>query len=387
MALELRELLDGCPDARLDLLAGSDGLTHRVTWVHVLESTMLSDYLGGDELILTTGVALGGDDDLMSYVRALYARDAAGVALDTGHYIDHIPEEVTTFCDEHALPQYAIPRDDPCESLARALCSRLSDEETKDRMIGNAFRNAISYPDRQELYIPALSEFHFEIEWRYAVIIIRLDDFADDPYKRIDAMSETVRKYLRRRVRFSATYGEWERIVAVVHCTSPEELRDVGRGVLETTQRALRGKETVSIGVGKLTQSIRCICKSHRQAESILKLQSRGKLDDRINFFDDLGAYRVLLGVEDPEISQEYYRQVLGPLLEYDKENGTDLTDVLRGYLDHNGSVRDTAADLFVHRNTVNYKIAKAGDVLGMDLSRLKNRMQLMLGYMLMDMM
>lgn len=254
-------------------------------------------------------------------------------------------------------------------------------------MIGNAFRNAISYPDRQELYIPALSEFHFEIEWRYAVIIIRLDDFADDPYKRIDAMSETVRKYLRRRVRFSATYGEWERIVAVVHCTSPEELRDVGRGVLETTQRALRGKETVSIGVGKLTQSIRCICKSHRQAESILKLQSRGKLDDRINFFDDLGAYRVLLGVEDPEISQEYYRQVLGPLLEYDKENGTDLTDVLRGYLDHNGSVRDTAADLFVHRNTVNYKIAKAGDVLGMDLSRLKNRMQLMLGYMLMDMM
>lgn len=60
---------------------------------------------------------------------------------------------------------------------------------------------------------------------------------------------------------------------------------------------------------------------------------------------------------------------------------------MLRGYLDHNGSVRDTAADLFVHRNTVNYKIAKAGDVLGMDLSRLKNRMQLMLGYMLMDMM
>ncbi|MBW3094538.1 PucR family transcriptional regulator ligand-binding domain-containing protein [Bifidobacterium sp. 64T4] len=387
MALELRELLDGCPEARLDLLAGADGLTHRVTWVHVLESTMLSDYLGGDELILTTGVALRGDDDLLSYVRALYARGAAGVALDTGHYIERIPVEVTTFCEEHAFPLFAIPKDVAFESIARPLCRRLIDEETKDRMIGNAFRNAISYPDRQELYIPALSEFHFEIEWRYAVIIIRLDDFADDPYKRIDAMNETVRKYLRRRVRFSATYGEWERIVAVVHCAGPEELRDVGRGVLETAQRALRGKETVSIGVGKLTQSIRCICKSHRQAESILKLQARGKLDDRLNFFDDLGAYRVLLGVEDPEISQEYYRQVLGPLLEYDKENGADLTDVLRSYLDHNGSVRDTAADLFVHRNTVNYKIAKAGEILCMDLSQLKNRMQLMLGYMLMDMM
>lgn len=147
------------------------------------------------------------------------------------------------------------------------------------------------------------------------------------------------------------------------------------------------GPETASIGVGKLTQSIRCICKSHRQAESILKLHARGKLNDRINFFDDLGAYRVLLGVEDPEISQEYYRQVLGPLVEYDRENDSDLTDVLRSYLDHNGSVKDTAENLFVHRNTVNYKIAKAGQILCMDLSSLDDRLQIMLGYMLMDMM
>lgn len=95
----------------------------------------------------------------------------------------------------------------------------------------------------------------------------------------------------------------------------------------------------------------------------------------------------MLLDVEDPEISQEYYRQVLGPLVEYDRENDSDLTDVLRSYLDHNGSVKDTAENLFVHRNTVNYKIATAGQILCMDLSSLDDRLQIMLGYMLMDMM
>lgn len=387
MALELQELLDDCPETGLELLAGSDGLSHRITWVHVLESTMLSDYLGGDELILTTGVALHDDADLLSYVRALYAKGVAGVAIDTGHYIAEIPETVTTFCEEHAFPLFVIPRDVPFESIVRPLCRRLIDEETHDRMIGEAFRNAVSFPERQELYISTLSEFHFEIEWRYAVIVVRIDDFVEDPYRRIDMVNETIKKYLRKRIRFSATYGEWEQIVAVVHCENPEELRNVGQGVLDVVQRALRGPEIASIGVGKLTQSIRCICKSHRQAESILKLHARGKLNDRINFFDDLGAYRVLLGVEDPEISQEYYRQVLGPLVEYDRENDSDLTDVLRSYLDHNGSVKDTAENLFVHRNTVNYKIAKAGQILCMDLSSLDDRLQIMLGYMLMDMM
>lgn len=387
MALELQDLLGKCPEVQLELLAGADGLAHRITWVHVLESITLSDYLSGDELILTTGIALRANGDLLSYVRTLYAQNAAGVAIDTGHYIDEIPSDVVTFCEEHAFPLFVIPRDVPFESIARPLCRRLIEEETKDRMIGEAFRNAISFPERQELYIPTLSEFRFEIEWRYAVIVIRIDGFAEDPYRRIDAVNEVVRKYLRKRIRFGATYGEWKQIVTVVHCTGPEELRDVAQGIHDVVQRALRREENASIGVGKLTQSIRCICKSHRQAESILKLRSRGKLDDQINFFDDLGAYRVLMGVEDPEISQEYYRQVLGPLVEYDQANGSDLTDVLRSYLDHNGSVKDTAESLFVHRNTVNYKIAKAGEILCMDLSRLANRMQLMLGYMLMDMM
>lgn len=130
MALELQELLGDCPETGLELLAGSDGLSHRITWVHVLESTMLSDYLGGDELILTTGVALHDDADLLSYVRALYAKGVAGVAIDTGHYIAEIPETVTTFCEEHAFPLFAIPRDVPFESIVRPLCRRLIDEET-----------------------------------------------------------------------------------------------------------------------------------------------------------------------------------------------------------------------------------------------------------------
>lgn len=59
---------------------------------------------------------------------------------------------------------------------------------------------------------------------------------------------------------------------------------------------------------------------------------------------------------------------------------------VLHTYLRHDGSVKAAADALYLHRNTVNYKIAKAAEILNMDLSSLDSRMQLLLNFMLYDM-
>lgn len=56
--------------------------------------------------------------------------------------------------------------------------------------------------------------------------------------------------------------------------------------------------------------------------------------------YKDMGVYRILLGIEDPTISQDYFDAVLGPLFHYDKEQGTDLVQTLRSYLNNNGSVQ-----------------------------------------------
>lgn len=55
-------------------------------------------------------------------------------------------------------------------------------------------------------------------------------------------------------------------------------------------------------------------------------------------------------------------------------------------YLKHNGSVKDTADELFVHRNTINYKLNRVAEILNLNLSSLDTRLQLTLGFMLQDM-
>lgn len=69
-----------------------------------------------------------------------------------------------------------------------------------------------------------------------------------------------------------------------------------------------------------------------------------------------------------------------------DAQKGTDLVEVLRTYLFNNGSVQKTAAQLLVRRNTVNYRINRAAEILGMDLGNLEARLQLMLCFLLLNM-
>ena len=99
-----------------------------------------------------------------------------------------------------------------------------------------------------------------------------------------------------------------------------------------------------------------------------------------------MGIFKLLMNIEDEEILHEYYEHTIQPIQEYDKKNNSSLTTVLRSYLKNNGSVKETADELFIHRNTVNYKINKIEELLQMDLSSLDTRIQLSVGFMLEDM-
>ena len=58
------------------------------------------------------------------------------------------------------------------------------------------------------------------------------------------------------------------------------------------------------------------------------------------------------------------HTSLLDPILE--GRDGVDLLHTLAVFLlDRNRSITDTATDLFVHKNTVKYRLQKASDLLG----------------------
>jgi sugar diacid utilization regulator len=68
-----------------------------------------------------------------------------------------------------------------------------------------------------------------------------------------------------------------------------------------------------------------------------------------------------------PELGT-FVEQTLGPLLRHDARSGTPLLPTVASFVAHGGRLRETAADIYVHRNTLAYRLDRASEILNADL-------------------
>ena len=81
------------------------------------------------------------------------------------------------------------------------------------------------------------------------------------------------------------------------------------------------------------------------------------------------GCYRLLSMVKDRSVLEAYCQDTIGKLIEYQKENKVDLIETLENFLISNGNQADVARKMFLHVNTVSYRLNKIKELLDVDLS------------------
>ena len=62
-----------------------------------------------------------------------------------------------------------------------------------------------------------------------------------------------------------------------------------------------------------------------------------------------------------------------------------DLFQTLRVYLEHNGSIKETAEELYIHRSSLLYRLEKIVDLLNIDINDSESRFNLMIAFKLYD--
>ncbi len=75
--------------------------------------------------------------------------------------------------------------------------------------------------------------------------------------------------------------------------------------------------------------------------------------------FEDTGIYRLLLPHQESIWQDRYLENTLKPLEKYDLENNTELLQTAIVWVRNKGNLKKTAEGLFVHENTVRYRINK----------------------------
>lgn len=141
----------------------------------------------------------------------------------------------------------------------------------------------------------------------------------------------------------------------------------------------------VFLGVGGETKELQDYYTCYRQAIQALHVVSNCFDRGGVALFDELGVYTVLHYLKDSSVATLFIKKHLGPLL-YDSEGkNADLFQTLRVYLHHNGSLKDTSEELYIHRSTLQYRIEKIKNLLEVDLDYSEHRLNLMMAFKLYD--
>jgi purine catabolism regulator len=116
----------------------------------------------------------------------------------------------------------------------------------------------------------------------------------------------------------------------------------------------------------------------YRQAVQAMRLAGRLHADATVSF-DSLGIYQLLAQLEDEPSARRFSDQIVDPLATYDKRHRSSLMQTIIAYFHHHGNVSQTADALYIHRNTLSYRLDRIQDLTGQDLENPDERLALQL--------
>ena len=120
----------------------------------------------------------------------------------------------------------------------------------------------------------------------------------------------------------------------------------------------------------------RCATPSTRRAARSRRPRFDNGSAPEVASWRDLGAFTLLLSIQDDEALQLYCDSVLGPIEEGDEEYGGELLRSLEAFIEQNGQWERAAREVYCHRHTLRYRMRKVEELTGRDLSRAHDRIE-----------
>jgi PucR family transcriptional regulator, purine catabolism regulatory protein len=111
------------------VIAGKKGLQRQVKWVHVVEVISIKNLLNGNELILTTGLALKEESAFICLLEQLIESEAAALCVELDTNISSIPEPVMEMADLYDFPVIVFDKEVPFVSITQDIHSVLINQQ------------------------------------------------------------------------------------------------------------------------------------------------------------------------------------------------------------------------------------------------------------------
>ncbi|MFJ9148002.1 PucR family transcriptional regulator [Streptomyces sp. NPDC102270] len=269
-------------------------------------------------------------------------------------------EDPEATADEHA--RFAL--DHAQRSLAQQLMHKRELAEVELRLRRQLIDDLLEGTDATSAYARAEAVGH-DLQRTHHVVVVHWPGNAPD-----DSFTRAVEQATATSATRPLITRRGDRMVLLT------EARPDDDAVYTALAREL-GPPGGAIGVSTRCDSPDGIPRCYREALRALEVRQNSRQRSGTTFFDDLGLYRILGPGNDLRELEDFVREWLGRLIDYDAGHDTELVETLSRYFDCGGNYDDAAAALTVHRSTLRYRLQRIREISDHDLADVDTRLNL----------
>ena len=385
MSISVRDIFKLDSLKKINLVGGEGGLEKSIEWIYVAEcfENPLEGikWLQGGEIIFITGVKIRENESLLlDLIKGISEKNGSGLIVNIGPYIKSISEEVIKLADELEVPLFKLPWEVRLVEVSREISNAIILSRIEENSLSHFLSN-ILFGDG-ELEGDATQKaayFGYNLTGDCCICVIDIDGFEKylklknlGDEKSISKIKITFRKIVQDILeKHALKVPIIDKDDAVIFFTRSEEnCLDRLDKALKEIQVVIKNRMdgmSVSVGIGNSYKDLKMMKQSLNEAELAIDSAKCQGLDGTITQYKDIGIYGLLFSIKNRNILENYFLEALGPISGSDNKDN-NLIEILETYLNENCNITVTAEKLFLHRNTLKYKIKKIEELLNCDL-------------------
>ena len=380
----------------LKLKAGENGLEQSVRWIYfadclqcVKSEYRIENYIHGGEFVVLTNPSVTDDNrKLLELIRQMYEHGITALGINEGQ----ISGELMRYCEEKNLPLFELPEKYPLIDLSQIICRKLVLEENDRNAAEQLFSSILDAEHLSRERVMAQARYlDIDLEGSFFVAEFAFaSENTESGWENEDSLAAgrnvkpiilaELSDYIKQDILILPQAGS---ILALIPDKDAEEshIKEIFARIVDCAQREY-GLD-LRIGVGNSKAYLDEVKKSRNEASAALRAAEVSGLKGKIFFYRDQGIYTLLSHVDETRILDTYVEEKLGKLLQADELNDGNLSETLENYLNCSCNVKKTAEEMFLHRNTLNYRLKKIREILGCDLENLDTCLELKLAFLI----
>lgn len=366
---------------KMKVVAGKGGLNKVIRWVHVTEVPDVSNWVKGGELLFITGVAIGNNTELLlQFVKDINMRKLAGLVINIGPYIEKTPKEILDFADNVDFPIFELPFEVRLIDITQNICRTIFTEKLEKESMSNFMREII-FEDVNitEEMLSRAALYGYNENKNYCALVVDIDNFRLY-LKENELQDEDTISNIKNRIQETIEYVMYKNNKKCLYTMQSDafffmvpmekENNNIDY-IAETIKNQINktiGFITVSIGIGGICNHLRGFNKVILEGRKALEMTKFYKKDDCIINYKDLGIFRLFFEINNHNEMRKLFNENLLKLKKYDEKNSSNLLQTLIVYLRENRNLGKTAEILYIHRNTIKYRVKRIEEILNCDL-------------------